>query len=165
MEPVLRPLTREDYAAYLERVDELDALHREALPEFFRKPEGEPPRTMEFFEGLLGDPNVLLLGAWVDGELAGYAHAFVRDVEQRWLRVGRRDVVLDNLAVGPRWQRRGLGLALVEAVTEWARQRGAQQLQLDVWEVNGDALRFYESIGFATQRRHLARSLGPPRPP
>jgi GNAT superfamily N-acetyltransferase len=155
----LRPLTREDYSAYLERIDELDALHREILPAFFRKPEGEPPRTVEFFDGQLGDPNVLLLGAWVDGELAGFAHAMVREVEQRWLRVGRRDVVIDNLAVGPRWQRHGLGIVLVEAVAEWARQRGAQQLQLDVWEANVGAVRFYESAGFALQRRQFARPL------
>src|SRR5690606_27504062 len=58
---LLRPLRRDDYAAYLERVEELDAFHREALPEFFRAPEGEPARTPEYFENALDDPDVLLL--------------------------------------------------------------------------------------------------------
>lgn len=157
MTVLLRPLSRDDYAAYLERVKELDALHREALPEFFRAAEGEPGRTREYFEGLLDEPDVLLLGAWVDGELAGFAHAIVRTVEQRWIHVGRRDVILDNLAVGPRWQRRGLATALIDGVAEWARQRGAQQLQLDVWEANAVAVRFYEEVGFVTQRRRFVR--------
>jgi len=156
---LLRPLSSDDYAAYLQRVEELDAFHREALPEFFRTPEGEPARTREHFEKSLGDPDVLLLGAWVDGELAGFAHAIVRTIEQRWIVVGRRDVIIDNLAVGPRWQRRGLATALIDGVAEWARQRGAQQLQLDVWEANAGALRFYEDVGFVTQRRRFARPL------
>jgi ribosomal protein S18 acetylase RimI-like enzyme len=156
---LLRPLTHDDYAAYLERVEELDAFHRNALPEFFRAPEGEPARTVESFQAALADPDVLLLGAWLDGELAGFAHAIVRVIEQRWIIVGRRHVIIDNLAVGPRWQRRGLATALVDAVTEWARQRNAQQLELDVWEANADALRFYEAAGFATQRRRLSRAL------
>ncbi|HLT37868.1 MAG TPA: GNAT family N-acetyltransferase [Enhygromyxa sp.] len=156
---VLRPLGQADYAAYLDRIAELDALHREALPDIFRAPDDEPLRTVEYFEAQLADPSVLLLGAWIDDELAGFAHAISREVEQRWIRVGRRYVVIDNIAVGPRWQRRGLGAALVDAIAEWARQRGAQQLELDVWEANRGAAQFYEDIGFEVQRRHFARRL------
>lgn len=159
MRSILRPLTLDDYAAYLERVEELDAFHREALPDFFRACEGEPARSVEYLQAQLGDPDVLLLGAWVDGELAGFAHALLRVIEQRWITVGRREVIIDNLAVCPRWQRRGIGAALVDAVAEWARQRGAQRLELDVWEANAGALSFYEDVGFVPQRRRLTRGL------
>jgi ribosomal protein S18 acetylase RimI-like enzyme len=156
---IVRPLSNDDYAAYLERVEELDAFHREALPEFFRAPEGEPARTVEYFEAQLGDPDVLLLGAWVDGELAGFAHAIFRHVEQRWIIVGRREVTIDNLAVGPRWRRQGIATALIDAVATWARERGARELQLEVWEANVGALRCYEDVGFAPQRRRLAKRI------
>lgn len=65
----------------------------------------------------------------------------------------------DNFAVGPRWRRRGLGVALVDAVTAWAKQRDASQLELEVWEFNAGAVSFYEDIGFTPQRRRLARTL------
>jgi diamine N-acetyltransferase len=160
MSIILRPLSKTDYAAYLDRITELDALHREALPDIFRAPEpGEPQRTVDYFEALLDDPAVLLLGAWIDDQLAGFAHALLQEVEQRWIRVGRRYVVIDNLAVGPDWQRRGLGAALVDAVADWARERGASQLELDVWEANVGALRFYEDVGFVPQRRRFSRSV------
>ncbi|HVI02546.1 MAG TPA: GNAT family N-acetyltransferase [Enhygromyxa sp.] len=156
---IVRPLSSDDYGAYLERVEELDAFHREALPDFFRAPEGEPARTVEYLEAQLGDPDVLLLGAWVDEELAGFAHAIFRNIEQRWIMVGRREVTIDNLAVGPRWRRQGIATALIDAVATWARQRGARELQLDVWEANVGALRFYENVGFEPQRRRLARRI------
>lgn len=155
----IRPLSTADYDAYLARVDELDAVHRDALPEVFRANEAGPPRTRAYFEGLLTDPSVLLIGAWVAGELAGYAHAIFREIEQQGLHVGRRYVLIDNFAVGPRWRRRGLGVALVDAVTVWAKQRDASQLELEVWEVNAGAMRFYEDIGFVPQRRRFTRSL------
>ncbi|KIG15093.1 acetyltransferase, GNAT family protein [Enhygromyxa salina] len=155
----LRPLSTADYEAYLARVDELDAVHRDALPDVFRAPESGPPRTRAYFEGLLADTDALLIGAWVEGELAGFAHAIVREVPQQGIHVGRRYVLIDNFAVGPRWQRRGLGVALVDAVAGWAKQRDASELELEVWEINAGAMRFYEDLGFEPQRRRLARPL------
>jgi hypothetical protein len=97
----LRPLTPADYEAYLERVAELDAVHCEALPQVFRAaPAGEPIRTQTAFEQLLADDTVLLVGAWEQARLVGYAHAILRVIEERWIRVGRTYVELDNLAVG-----------------------------------------------------------------
>ncbi|PRQ00496.1 GNAT family N-acetyltransferase [Enhygromyxa salina] len=155
----VRQLCSSDYDAYLARVDELDAVHRDALPGIFRARESGRPRTLEYFEALLADPNTLMIGAWVEAELAGYAHAILREVEHLGIHVGRRYVLIDNFAVGPRWQRRGVGRALVDAVADWAKQRGATDLELEVWEVNAGAIRFYEEIGFEPQRRRLARSL------
>jgi diamine N-acetyltransferase len=156
----LRPLTPADYEAYLERVAELDAVHREALPRVFRAtPAGEPSRTRATFEQLLADDSVLLVGAWEHERLAGYAHAILRVIEERWIRVGRTYVELDNLAVGASWQRRGIGVALVGAVERWARDRGATELELGVWEANAGAVAFYDQLGFSTQRRHLSRPL------
>jgi GNAT superfamily N-acetyltransferase len=155
----LRPLTSNDYSAYIERVIELDMVHREVLPDVFRAADDGLVRTREYFEAQISDPDMLLLGAWVEGELGGYVHAMLRTIAHEWIRVGRCYVCIDNLAVGPRWQRRGLGQALVDAVADWARSRGATQLELDVWEVNVGALRFYEEIGFEPRRRSLARRL------
>jgi ribosomal protein S18 acetylase RimI-like enzyme len=153
----IRRLSTSDYDAYLARVDELDIVHRDALPGVFRARDDGPPRTRDYFEALLADPDVLVIGAWVEGELAGYAHAIFREIEQQGLHVGRRYVLIDNFAVGPRWQRRGIGVALVDAVAAWATQRDASQLELEVWEVNAGALRFYEDIGFTPQRRRFTR--------
>ena len=156
----LRPLTSSDYAAFLERVAELDAFHREVIPTVFRAvPDGEAIRTREWFEAAVADDATMLLGAWADGALAGYAYAIIRVVEPAWIRVGRTYVELDNLAVGAAWQRRGIGTGLVDWIARWARERGATEFELGVWEANEGATAFYDRLGFTTSRRHLSQRL------
>jgi len=42
-----------------------------------------------------------------------------------------------------------VGKALIDAVIEWNRARGVQELMLMVTSVNGVAIVFYERLGFA----------------
>jgi GNAT superfamily N-acetyltransferase len=50
--------------------------------------------------------------------------------------------------VDPTARKRGLGVALVEAVAGWARQRGASRLELAVAETNESAMAFCRRAGF-----------------
>ena len=34
-------------------------------------------------------------------------------------------------------------------------RRGFTRIELDLWEFNRDALKFYEAAGFSTYRRHM----------
>jgi GNAT superfamily N-acetyltransferase len=52
------------------------------------------------------------------------------------------------LWVEPHVQRRGIGKALVERVCQWAIERGAGSIQLDLNGGNPAARRLYESSGF-----------------
>ena len=50
--------------------------------------------------------------------------------------------------VAPEARGRGVGAALLRAVTDWARERGYARIRLDVGDHNGQASRLYESFGF-----------------
>lgn len=56
-----------------------------------------------------------------------------------------------GLAVDPAEQRTGVGRALVEALIESARSRGARRLTLRVFAPNQPARRLYEGLGFETE--------------
>ena len=60
--------------------------------------------------------------AWVADEIAGFAHATL----------GGSDCKLDKLYVHPDSQRQGIGRALLAAIRDWARQRAARRLWLQV---------------------------------
>jgi [ribosomal protein S18]-alanine N-acetyltransferase len=55
---------------------------------------------------------------------------------------------LANLAVAPESRGRGIGAALLDAVTTDALGRGTSQLYLEVRESNSAARRLYEAAGF-----------------
>jgi ribosomal protein S18 acetylase RimI-like enzyme len=85
---------------------------------------------------------------------------------------------LARLWVDPSVRRGRLGARLIDAVGDWARERGATRLDLSVTTNNTAAAAFYARIGFAeTGRRRplpadpirtevfLSRRLPTPRPP
>jgi diamine N-acetyltransferase len=141
----------------------VEYLHHQALPHMFRKPDEEWP-TRAIIEGLIGGPDSTIIVAENNEEIAGFLALKVYRVEQtpRWR--GRRFVMIENMAVDPFHRRRGIGRALLRAAEDWTTQRGIADLQLFVWEFNDAAARFYESDGFVTMHRGMARRLkaGPP---
>lgn len=53
------------------------------------------------------------------------------------------------------WRGRGLGRTLLEAARGCARERGAADMRLSVWEFAGDPAPFYERLGYRTLKRTL----------
>ncbi len=57
--------------------------------------------------------------------------------------------VLFSMWVDPEKRRSGLGLSLIESVVEWARERGAYQIELWMTRGNGPAMALYHHAGFS----------------
>jgi GNAT superfamily N-acetyltransferase len=62
---------------------------------------------------------------------------------------------LTALWVDPGFRARGVGSALVDAVVDWAKGKGFNQVLLWVTEVNENAQRLYERRGFARTGRMI----------
>ena len=86
----------------------------------------------------LTDPACCWLAALADGEVAGYA--------------GMRTVLdegyISNVAVSPALRKRGVGMALVQALQREGKTRGLSFLTLEVRVGNREARRLYERAGF-----------------
>jgi ribosomal protein S18 acetylase RimI-like enzyme len=59
---------------------------------------------------------------------------------------------LHALWVAQNVRRHGTGVALVQSVCAWARERGAARLSLRVVAANGGAVKFYEALGFEVEQ-------------
>jgi GNAT superfamily N-acetyltransferase len=62
------------------------------------------------------------------------------------VRFGHRAWV-EDLAVEPGHRSQGIGLRLLSAARDWARERGATHIELDTGTARTDAQRFYERQG------------------
>lgn len=61
---------------------------------------------------------------------------------------GSRDADIQTIAVAPFARRRGLGRLMMQQLIEEARDRGAEQVFLEVRADNPNARALYESLGF-----------------
>lgn len=101
-------------------------------------------RVRRWRENQLEAENGCILVAELNGVIVG--HAGVTDHE------GLVDL---GMLVSSDHRRRGIGRALIAACVEWARERGAHKITLEVWPNNEPAIRLYESAGFVEEGRLL----------
>jgi GNAT superfamily N-acetyltransferase len=66
-----------------------------------------------------------------------------------------------SMWVAPEARRQGIGLALLDAVAQWARTKGWTRLLLDVGEKNAPAIALYARMGFVPNGE--VGALPPPR--
>ena len=145
---IVRAAAASDFDGLRALLVDVDELHRLNVPWMFRKPSAEP-RPNDFFEKQLTHDDSTLLVADAGGHLVGVAAALMRGAPEFAVFVTQRWGVLDNIAVSPSWRRRGVGTALIRGAEGWARARGANWVELGVYEFNDDARRFYQALGYA----------------
>jgi ribosomal protein S18 acetylase RimI-like enzyme len=159
---LIRKATMDDYDALCALFDEVDALHREALPHVFRDP-GDVARSKAYVASIVEDENACLWVAEQRHKIVGLLHISLRETRDIPILVPRRYAVVENLAVSQAYRRRGLGSALLRAAERWALDKKAAQVELHVWEFNEGARTFYEMMGYGTASRRLWRSLSAQR--
>ncbi|MBA2496036.1 MAG: GNAT family N-acetyltransferase [Acidimicrobiia bacterium] len=105
-------------------------------------------------ERLVGDdPTAVLVVAEVGGVVVGSITA----EHGRSGRVGLGMAIVDG------HRGRGIGTALLGWVVDWARERGAHKVTLELWPDNDRALGLYRKLGFEVEgryRRHWRRRDG-----
>ena len=96
--------------------------------------------------GELIDRDYITLLAEVDGELAAFAQLRRGEVPS----CVRSDAAVELMRfyVDARWHGRGVAQRLMQHVREGARELGARELWLGVWERNPRAIAFYAKCGF-----------------
>jgi GNAT superfamily N-acetyltransferase len=153
----VREASLDDYEALIVLFDELDEIHRQARPDFFRIFDG-PARTREQIEQWLIAPNSTVLVAQSGQAVVGLAVLLSRPASLFVGAVPRRVVEVDNLVVRADRRGRRIGRRLLDAAREWSRRRHATHLEVAVHAFNRDARRFSEEFGFAPSIDRLVLS-------
>jgi len=125
--------------------DEGLRLHPEAFDADIDNEQSRPP---ESYVGRLGlsEPlgGTFLLGAWFGADMVGMI-----GLERQYLPKLRHSAELNSMMVRPSHTGRGVGLRLLEACLEHAKQaQGLELITLRVSTANEAAVRLYERAGF-----------------
>jgi diamine N-acetyltransferase len=147
----------EDLVALARLLDEIVAFHHSEDPTQFREPAAAA--HSRYLEERFQDPDAAVFVAEDQDVLAGIAVTVIREAPP--FLTPNRFVLLENLAVSTKFRRAGVGRKLVDAAVLWTRARDIQELDLNVYEFNRIAIRFYEAIGFRAVSRRMRRTLVP----
>ncbi len=152
----VREATPADYDAVCVLAREMDRVHREGLPGRFREHDG-PVRARDYVEGLIADPRTFLGVAELDGRLVGIINSGLSDTPDVPVKVRRTFLKVRGIVVDPAVRRRGIGRALLETATAWAREHSAVEVQLNVYDFNDVGRAFFARLGFSPLSRRLTR--------
>jgi ribosomal protein S18 acetylase RimI-like enzyme len=130
------------------------ALHAAGKPDRF-KPHGPgtfPPAEVAL---LIAMPERLVFLAYLGREPAGYAHAEIMRRPESSMVYAHAMIHVHAMSVASRYQRRGVGRTLLQAVRDAGAELGISVVTLNVWSFNEAARTFYRQLGFRTYVEQL----------
>ena len=157
----IRPARPADNESLFEVMHEIDVLHSRNLPQVFRRLNRDD--TLRQLENAALDPKMVILVAEHAENIAGFVRMKMSETPDYPVFIPRRYAKINDFGVRESFQRRGVGRALMQAAEKWARDHGAQDIELDVWEFNRAAMNFYLEMGFSGIRRTLWKEFNPPK--
>lgn len=151
---VIKFMTESDYDAVdrlMKQVHELHVLNR---PDLYIPM--EHPYSKEEFANLVQNENVSALLAEEDNQVVGICFISMRTKTGM---VKKFTAYMDDLCVDAGYRGEGIGKALFLKVEQIVKEKGAERLDLMVWNFNDEAMRFYKSLGMVPQRYILEKML------
>ena len=116
----------------------------------------EYPYSITELEKIIEDDKVISVLAESCGEILGLCIVTIRNKSGM---VEKKIAYMDDLCVDDSVRGRGIGKKLFLFVSNEAKKRDAERLDLMVWSFNNRALSFYEELGMQTQRYILEKEL------
>jgi ribosomal-protein-alanine N-acetyltransferase len=110
-------------------------------------------------EKIINDKDSEILIAQNYDQIVGLAEVYLKKDEPHPAKKAYTYGHLQSLVINHQSRRFGIGRLLVEVAEIWAKEKGAEEMRLDVWEFREGPLRFYEKLGYRTLRRNLFRKL------
>ncbi|TDO54036.1 ribosomal protein S18 acetylase RimI-like enzyme [Kribbella sp. VKM Ac-2571] len=101
-----------------------------------------------------GEPHRFVFVAEDGDDITGFVAG-----EQRAHWSGDQELYVGELVVSPQHEGRGVGRALMDAVTDHARQQGLRTITLDTGAANTNARTFYNRLGFEEEDVKLTKRI------
>ena len=118
-------------------------------------------RTKDGYARFLGTqldaPEAAVLVAVLDADVIGYAYVALESYDYMSLRGPAG--LLHDIIVDPERRRHGVGRALLDAVLDYVRSRGLEQIVLGTAQRNEVAQRFFAEAGFRPTMVEMTREI------
>lgn len=152
----IRDAAISDYDNLMEIFNEVYHMHYENRKDIYVKIDDPFPK--EYFDELLKNEDTrIFLVEDNQEELVGYSIVQITTTRKIPVYVQKKLVYIDDFAVKSKYQKKGIGKLLFNHIEGHAERNGVESIQLNVWEFNEKAIKFYESMGMKTRNRTMEK--------
>ncbi len=141
----------------LQRINEIreqvNDLHVSGRPDIFRP--GFVTELRQRIYECFDSEECRIIAAFCGETLCGFASVQYVNKPQSPYNLERKIYQVEEIGVDKAYRRKGAGGAMIEFMKRDARKKGFDRIELDMWEFNESALKFYHSAGFSEYRRYM----------
>ena len=131
----------------IRRAEPADALALDRVMQVISDGPADPGKAPRLIEKIAGDEDKYLMAA-LDPETGTLCGSLLGVVFEDICGDGRPILLVENVAVLPKYQGRGVGRAMFRAVEDWAREKQCHYEMLVSGLQRTGAHKFYEALGF-----------------
>lgn len=146
----------EDFGEIHKIFQEVHDLHLAGTINVFK--EIDPLTKEEFQEFLKNKDEIFLIAKDDKDKIVGFLRAVIEEREGRLTKF-KKTIHIDSLGVLKKSHNKGIGSMLMEEIKKIAKKEKCDNIILDVWSFNDNALKFYKHQGFKTKRRQMEINL------
>ena len=157
MKTEIRLAVQEDFEGVGRVFTEENQFHADLVPEIIQV--ADPIMTADWYAEVLSNPNSTLFVAEDGMNISGVALVELRNSIDDPIFKQRRYAHINEIAVLKEYQGLGIGRLLMERIHQWANEQDVEEIELQVWGRNSQAIDFYEKFGYQTWRRTMRKTL------
>ena len=147
MDLIIKKANIEDYDKINKLYWQSDCFHYNNEPYIYEKTE-EGCRTKEYIESLLNEEKNILIALETEKEIIGFLYAYEETKGHLPFHKKRKYIVIDNIVIDEKYRSNGYGEKLLNYIIEYAKNEKYNDIVLNVYGFNKNAIKLYEKKGF-----------------
>ena len=152
---VIRLAKKEDINKILELLSEVLEIHATLRADVFIS--GTTKYTKEEIESIIANPSTPVFVADDDG-VKGYGFCVIKEVSNNNMHKSKT-LFIDDLCVEKSSRNKGIGKRIYEYLNDYAKEINCDNITLNVWQGNEEAISFYNKLGFNVRRMIMEKKV------
>lgn len=132
---------------------QVNDLHVKAYPKFFKP--GFPKAMQEYLKEYINAQNKFLLIYDDNGLISSYAMVNVVTKPETSYRFQCQYLEIEEIGTLQTHQGKGYATKIIQNIKKIGLERNIHKIELNMWNFNENASKFYEKVGFRTYKKYL----------
>ena len=142
----VRTAKSEDIPSILALLVQVDMVHHNGRPDIFKGPTTKYD-AKQLEEIIKNKETPVFVCVDEEGNVTGHAFCIHKQEKNDRVLTDIKTLYIDDICVDEKSRRQGVGEALYNYVSEYAKNLGFYNITLNVWNCNPGAMKFYEKMG------------------